>query len=107
MKINYYFIVDTTPPLKKVYWDDSNTVIKHYMTLKEAAYVIRLTTWKANQTKYFERNISYLSWNRGKKKKCTENWLGDIKLMWLKENSSEQEQNGNFFNRQDALEYAN
>jgi hypothetical protein len=33
--------------------------------------------------------------NRRKKKKCTENWLGDIKLMWPKENSSEQEQNGN------------
>jgi len=33
--------------------------------------------------------------------------LGDIKLMWLKENSSEQKQNGNFLNRQDVLEYAN
>ena len=33
--------------------------------------------------------------NRGKKKKCTENCLGDIKLMWLKENSSEKEQNRN------------
>jgi len=42
---------------QKIYWDDSNTVIKHYMTLKKVVYVIRLTTWKANQTKYFEQNI--------------------------------------------------
>jgi len=60
LKTYYYSIVDIVPLQKKTHRDSSNTFTKDCMIKKKATRDVKKTTWKANQTNYYEASISCL-----------------------------------------------
>jgi hypothetical protein len=52
LRTHHHSYLDTTPPPGRIYWDDSNSIAKDYMsTPKQIAYAVREVTWRANQNK--------------------------------------------------------
>jgi hypothetical protein len=61
LETHYHSIVDIVPLPEKIHQDSSNAFAKDCMIkTKEATRDVKETTWKANQTNYYEVSISYI-----------------------------------------------